>query len=83
MARLKRKYGENILSPYDKETIVSKSFASYREYNHVIDESSLIEHEINDKFTPIGNKINKSEFKVFLAVEEGTRMLVTVKEIPM
>ena len=27
--RLKRKYGDNMLSPYDKETIISRSFVSH------------------------------------------------------
>ena len=30
--RLKKRYGENLLNPYDKETIVSKSFVSKSNY---------------------------------------------------
>ena len=50
VSRLKRKYGANMLSPYDKETIVSKSFASHerRSANH--DSSDDIEL---DEFTPL------------------------------
>lgn len=54
MRRLKKKYGDNLLNIYDKETIVSKSLTSKsaasksncHEKIHIIDESIIINHEI-------------------------------------
>jgi hypothetical protein len=86
--RLKKKYGDNLLNIYDKETIVSKSITSKsnheREKIHIIDESIIIRHEIEDKFKPLNGKIiSKQYFKMFLALEEQANMLVSIKEIPI
>lgn len=71
--KLKKRYGSNLLHPYDKDTIISKSFYSKSQEDsnlrEIIDESIIIEHEIDNKFTPIkGKEINKPEYRMFLAV---------------
>ena len=90
--RLKKKYGDNLLNIYDKETIVSKSLTSKsaasksncREKVQVIDESIIINHEIEDKFRPLNGKVvNRDSFRMFQAREEGTNILVSIKEIPI
>lgn len=83
--RLKKKYGENLLNIYDKETIVSKSFASksnHGEKIHIIDESIIIRHSIEDRFQPIsGRIIAKEHYRMFLAIEEQANMVVSIKEV--
>jgi hypothetical protein len=58
--RLKKKYGENLLNIYDKDTIVSKSITSKSnqgEKVQIIDESIIIRHSIEDRFQPIPGRI--------------------------
>jgi hypothetical protein len=55
--KLKKRYGESLIHPYDKDTLVSKSFCSKSRdpscYKEIIDESFLIEHEIKSNFIPL------------------------------
>ena len=83
--RLKRKYGDNMLSPYDKETIVSKSFVSHeRENVPVIDESVILTREIENKFAPVeGHSIETEDYRLFLGVEQHLGLLCSVKDIPI
>jgi hypothetical protein len=80
--RLQKRYGQNLLHPYDKETIVSKSFTSRQSCRGkpIIDESLIIEHEITTKFQPLGRSaVSKPFYRLLLARETSTGMLVATK----
>lgn len=83
--KLKKRYGESLLHPYDKETIVSNSFTSRsQDGTPIVDESVIIEHEIESKFRPVkGKEVKGPEFRMFLAVESIAQLLVTIKEFPI
>ena len=71
--KLKKRYGDNLLHPYDKDTILSKSFVSRShnetKSNHIIDESYIIEHQIYNEFSVVkGSEVNRENFRMFLAV---------------
>lgn len=82
--RLKKKYGENLLNIYDKETIVSKSITSKSnrgEKTPVIDESIIIRHSVEDRFRPVGRASAREHYRMFLAVEEEVGVAVAIKEV--
>lgn len=71
--RLRKKYGDNLLNIYDKDTIVSKSIASRSnqgDRNPIIDESIIIRHSVEDRFRPLPNRIlSKPHYRMFLALD--------------
>lgn len=84
--RLKKKYGDNLLNIYDKDTIVSKSIASKSNQGEkrspVIDESIIIRHSVEERFMKLPSRVlSKSNYHISLAVDEQTGMLVSLKEV--
>jgi hypothetical protein len=62
LRRLKKKHCQNLLNIYDKDTIVSKSIGSKSnqgEKVHIIDESIIIRHSVEDRFKPLSRVTSK------------------------
>jgi hypothetical protein len=86
LKKIKKRYGNELLNLYDKDTIVSKSMESRvsSQPRQIIDESILIEHEIGNRFVAVvGSAHQHEQNRMQLVRETATGIVVSTKEVDL